>query len=127
MIGCTPHHGGHHRGHLKPPLGWGHHRGHPMPPMIGGCNLSLEISSKNVIFLQPITVNQLQTLISIYLHWFLLKIFGISMIFRGVGWSLVGSGSRRWVIQIQRIKALTEYKYIFTYSQCLYYLSNQMC
>ena len=27
-----------------------------------------------------------------YLHWFLLKILGISMIFRGVGWSLVGSG-----------------------------------
>ena len=54
---------------------------------------------------QPITVNQLQTLISIHLHWFLLKlsihlhwfllkILGISMIFRG--WSVVGSGGEGW-------------------------------
>ena len=47
--------------------------------------------------MQPITVNQLQTLISGNLHWFLLKILGISMIFReGVGWSLIGSGVGGW-------------------------------
>ena len=36
-----------------------------------------------IMGLQPITVNQLQILISTHLHWFL-KILGISMIFRGV-------------------------------------------
>ena len=38
-----------------------------------------------MIGVQPITVNQLQTLIYIHLHWFVLKILGISMIFRGDG------------------------------------------
>ena len=41
----------------------------------------------------PMTVKQLLALISIHLHWFLLKILAITMILRGVGWSLVGSGS----------------------------------
>ena len=54
-------------------------------PYDGGCNLSLKILSKNLIFLQPIPVNQLQTLMSIYLHWFLLKILSTSMIFREGG------------------------------------------
>ena len=45
-------------------------------------------------WVQPITVNQLQTLIFIHLHWCLLNILGIIMIFRD-GWSILGSRGRK--------------------------------